>query len=96
MLKADVLLPEITERFGDYGPIYKRLLLAGASHIDFPERNLEIKDYDVIENPVYPKLEDVDAIVISGSSEYLICFILLSLFLSFHGCALSANGRLQQ
>ena len=69
VLKADVPMPAVVEKFGDYGPIFRRVLQAGARHIGFPERDLNITDFDVVENPKYPKLEDVDAILISGSSK---------------------------
>ena len=68
ILKADMPMPAVVEKVGDYGPIFRRLLQAGARNIGVPERNLDISDFDVVETPKYPKLEDVDAVLITGSS----------------------------
>ena len=68
ILKADVPMPTVIEKFGDYGPIFRRLLKAGERRAQLPERDLELTDYDVVVNPQYPKLEDVDAVLITGSS----------------------------
>ena len=55
--------------FGDYFLIFGRLLNLGAKRLGIPESDLETSDYDVTaDDVVYPKLEDIDAILITGSS----------------------------
>lgn len=70
VLEADDAL----DQYGGYGVLYTSLLQAAAGSLGWPQDRLEISAWDVVnvkEGNVwgYPRLEDVDAVLISGSSE---------------------------
>jgi hypothetical protein len=57
---------------GGYGGVFEALLRSGAKALDRPETidpqsGLDISKWNVMEDR-YPKLEDIDAILITGSS----------------------------
>lgn len=62
------------ENYGGYGDIFKGLLENGAAHLAQisagKKAELEITKYDVVDNDKYPLLEDVDAILLTGSSKF--------------------------
>ena len=73
MLECDTPLPKTKERFGGYGGVFEFLLKRGARALNTPgldpERGLEITKWPVEQDPGrYPRLEDIDAILITGSS----------------------------
>ena len=53
-----------------YGDIFREWMKSGARRKGFPERNLHFQEYDVVEKEEYPKDEDVDAVLVTGSSEF--------------------------
>lgn len=76
VLETDQIFPE---RNG-YGGLYTALLHDGADAIGWPRDRLQISAWDVVNArgegesesvAEYPRLEDVDAVLISGSSECL-------------------------
>lgn len=80
VLEADHLLPQTRARYGGYTGLYTLLLHAGADSLDWPRDKLQISKWDIIQRGAelseqevdkieYPQLEDIDAILISGSSE---------------------------
>ena len=72
ILECDTPLPKILGTYGRYGNVFEALLRAGAraSRITDPDAGLEISFYQIQETPeVYPDLNDIDAILITGSSE---------------------------
>lgn len=73
MLECDMPLPRTKERFGGYGGVFEYLLKSGARALNDPSLNpdtgFEITKWPVEQDPSqYPKLEDIDAILITGSS----------------------------
>lgn len=79
-------------KHGGYGGLFTRLLNAGAAALaeersDAEEVRLKISVFDV-ENEMerYPALEDVDAVLITGSSESLLFPFFISVSLSFCFC----------
>ena len=56
------------EKYGGYGGVFTALLKAGAKHIELPESSLQLTAYDVVGRMEYPNLEDIDGILMTGSS----------------------------
>lgn len=70
VLEADSIAPQ----HGGYSGLYTSLLQAAADSLGWPRDSFEISKWDVVnvkegQAEGYPKLEEVDAILISGSSE---------------------------
>lgn len=71
ILEADTPQPQTRDRYGGYTGVFTALLDAAASSLK-PPRKLDelvtIKGYDVVNDlHSYPELQDVDAILITGS-----------------------------
>ena len=74
ILECDTPLPETKKRFHGYGGVFEFLLRSGAKALNRPdldpETSLEISFWQVELHPdKYPDPEDIDAILITGSSE---------------------------
>jgi hypothetical protein len=74
ILECDTPLPKTKARFQGYGGVFEFLLEQGAKALNDPvldpEKGFEITKWPVEQNPdSYPKLEDIDAILITGSSK---------------------------
>ena len=67
ILKADTPIPPVDDKYGGYGGMYKTWLRA-AQKKSRNDAELEFTDWDVVDDQAYPKLEDVDVVVITGSS----------------------------
>ncbi|KAF2719356.1 class I glutamine amidotransferase-like protein [Polychaeton citri CBS 116435] len=73
VLECDEPVGRTKEKYGGYGNLFKELLLKGAEEVkakdgkrgQVPE--LEVLKYDVVHHEVYPALEGVDAVLLSGS-----------------------------
>lgn len=73
ILECDDPFPTVKEKLGTYGDIFTELLKAGADAYGHPDivsskHGIEYSSFDVVEKQEYPKLEDVDAILLTGSS----------------------------
>lgn len=72
VLECDEPQGRMKEKYGGYGRIFKELLNKGANKVaekdgvNRPE--LDVSKYDVVNQEIYPKLEDVDAVLLTGSS----------------------------
>ncbi|KAG9237811.1 class I glutamine amidotransferase-like protein [Amylocarpus encephaloides] len=71
ILECDTPMDSVRERAGGYGSIFSRLLRAGADSLKYPglssTEGMQLSSFDVVTKQEYPKLEDVDGILISGS-----------------------------
>ncbi|KAF1919837.1 class I glutamine amidotransferase-like protein [Ampelomyces quisqualis] len=68
VLECDTPLPDIIEQYGRYGRIFSTLLETAADGIGLsPKQDLELSAFDVVDKEEYPNLDDIDAILISGS-----------------------------
>jgi GMP synthase-like glutamine amidotransferase len=70
ILEADTPQPQTNARYGGYGGVFTALLTAAAG--DAPDAlasKLKITAHDVVNEPdtAYPSLDDVDALLITGS-----------------------------
>jgi hypothetical protein len=71
MLECDTPLPKTSARYHGYGGVFEALLKAGAQDLGRPDPHsgLQISRYQVELHPEdYPNLQDIDAILITGSS----------------------------
>lgn len=74
ILECDTPIGRTKEKYGGYGNLFKELLHNGANEVrakdsaEVPE--LDVRKYDVVNDETYPKLEDVDAVLLSGSREF--------------------------
>lgn len=80
VLESDHTLPQTTANYGGYTGLYTLLLHTGADLLGFPRDRLQLSKWDIVqrgpelseqevEKIEYPHLDDIDAILISGSSE---------------------------
>jgi hypothetical protein len=73
VLECDTPLDNINRRYNGYGGVFRALLTASAKTLNQPEKlnpetGLEITAWDIVNDDKYPKLEDVDAVLLTGSS----------------------------
>ena len=71
ILECDTARPSTQAKYGGYGGVFTALLKAGADALSYPglssESGLSISIYEVVTAQNYPSLEDIDAILITGS-----------------------------
>ena len=69
ILECDTPLNQTREKYGGYGGVFTALMYAAADALGMPHDDLEISKWDVVhETDTYPSLDDIDAILITGSS----------------------------
>ena len=74
ILEADTPPDDIVARYGRYGKVFRTLLETAAEDMGeqgLSKESLELSAFDVVTEQKYPELEDVDAVLISGSSRFL-------------------------
>ncbi|EEH40278.1 GMP synthase [Paracoccidioides lutzii Pb01] len=72
VLECDVPLPNTKTKYGGYGGVFESLLLSGAKLLNQPDKidpatGLHISKWNVMERSEYPDLEDIDAVLLTGS-----------------------------
>ena len=72
VLECDTPLAHTRAKYGSYGGVFISLLQAGAEASKIPSQDLKISTWDVVNEEKYPELENIDAILITGSSMYAI------------------------
>ncbi|KAI0997141.1 hypothetical protein K3495_g11045 [Podosphaera aphanis] len=66
VLECDTLIADVRSKYGDYSDIFRMLLDTAAN--DLSERpHISVSAFDVVSAQQYPQLEEIDAILISGS-----------------------------
>lgn len=75
VLECDTPLPNTNTRYNGYGGVFISLLKASAKALNQPDRlnpetGLEITKWDIVNGDQYPKLEDIDAVLLTGSSKW--------------------------
>jgi hypothetical protein len=69
ILEADTPLPDVVAKYGRYDRIFSTLLETAAEGLGLsPKKDLVLSGFDVVDKQEYPNLEDIDAVLISGSS----------------------------
>lgn len=67
VLECDTPIGHTKEKYGSYGNLFKELLTNGAAAYATPAPELDITKYDVVNTEVYPSLDSIDAILLTGS-----------------------------
>jgi GMP synthase-like glutamine amidotransferase len=68
ILECDEPIGKTKEKYGGYGNLFTELLHNGALEVDSQSPpQLDILKYDIVNHEVYPSLEDVDAVLLTGS-----------------------------
>ncbi|KAF2423671.1 class I glutamine amidotransferase-like protein [Tothia fuscella] len=71
VLECDIPLDKTRAKFGGYGGVFELLLNNAADALGHPglssKEGLDIRKYNVIHEELYPNIEDIDAILITGS-----------------------------
>lgn len=76
VLECDEPIGRTKEKYGGYGNLFQELLENGAKQlVEKGERKedgveMEILKYDVVNHEVYPELESLDGVLLTGSSEF--------------------------
>jgi hypothetical protein len=78
VLECDTPMDAVKAKYGTYGDVFTRLLQSGADALGMPEvvssnKGLEISKWDVVNKQEYPELEDIDAILMTGSRKFTNC-----------------------
>ena len=78
ILECDIPIGNTREEYGGYGNLFKELLLKGKDEVregkdgkegvDLPE--LDVTKFNVVDEELYPRLEEVDVVLVSGSREF--------------------------
>ncbi|KAJ5219667.1 hypothetical protein N7468_008871 [Penicillium chermesinum] len=67
VLECDTPIPSVKSKLGGYGDIFESLLKRGVEANGDPEVTVEVSKWHVVENPVYPNPNEVDAFLLTGS-----------------------------
>jgi hypothetical protein len=81
ILECDTPLKQTQAKYGGYGGVFTALLSKAADALDQPDiisskKVLEISTFDVVNKQEYPDLENIDAVLLTGSSMFAIFRIL--------------------
>lgn len=69
ILQCDTPPPHVVELYGKYDRIFTTLLESAATGLGLDaKKDLELSAFDVVTAQEYPVLDDIDAVLISGSS----------------------------
>ncbi|KAH6676519.1 class I glutamine amidotransferase-like protein [Halenospora varia] len=71
ILECDTPVDNVKAKYGGYGNIFTALLHAGADALKYPglssSSGLELSAFDVVTKQEYPELDNIDAILMTGS-----------------------------
>lgn len=74
VLECDTPIGRTKEKYGGYGGLFRELLESGAQRFEHEDGKtrpqLDVRKYDVVNEEVYPELEGLDGVLITGSSEF--------------------------
>ena len=74
ILECDRPLDKTREQYGRYGGVFRQLLERAADALNYPgldsKNGLEISYWAVEKDSEFPNLEDIDAIMMTGSSGF--------------------------
>lgn len=73
ILECDTPLKGTQAKYGGYGGVFTALLSKAADALEQPDvissqKGLEISTFDVVNKQEYPDLDNVDAVLLTGSS----------------------------
>lgn len=73
ILECDTPLPKTHSRYNGYGGVFISLFKSSANELNQPSRlnpgiGLKFERWDIVNGDKYPNMEDIDAVVLTGSS----------------------------
>ncbi|GAB1200280.1 hypothetical protein APSETT444_009650 [Aspergillus pseudonomiae] len=68
ILETDTPIDPVLDRYGTYGAIFNRWLNKGLQGLGVTDTEIQTTNWDVVNQSVYPKPEDFDALLMTGSS----------------------------
>lgn len=70
ILECDIPIKSIVDEFGTYGDLFEKNLTEGAEALDSETKpQLQFSRFNIVDEPgKFPALEDVDAVLLTGSS----------------------------
>jgi hypothetical protein len=76
ILECDTPVPQVKEKYGGYGKVFKALLETAADGLELPDvisskKGMELSAYDVVTKQEYPDLDNIDAVLMTGSSKHI-------------------------
>lgn len=79
VLECDEPLTETKAKYGGYGGVFESLLRTAAEDLNEPkidpDSGLKITKWDIVNHSdTYPELEDIDAVLLTGASTFVIRF----------------------
>lgn len=75
ILECDEPIGKTKEKYGSYGGLFQVLLEAGAKYlaektsVDVPQ--LDISKHHIVNTQDYPNLDNIDAVLLTGSRKYI-------------------------
>lgn len=74
ILECDTPLTRTRSKYGGYGGVFKALLEASADALGQPElisskKGMQISKFDIVNADMYPDLDNIDAVLLTGSRE---------------------------
>lgn len=73
ILECDEPIGKTKEKYGSYGGLFQVLLEGGATYLEDKDHTtvpkLDISKHDIVNTQDYPNLDDIDAILLTGSRE---------------------------
>jgi hypothetical protein len=67
VLECDEPIPEVKEVYGSYGDMFERQLQVNIINQGLDSSNLLVSKWDVVDKQSYPRLDDIDAVLLTGS-----------------------------
>jgi hypothetical protein len=75
VLECDTPIDPVKAQYGTYGDVFKLLLQSSAATLgSLNSDDLIITKWDIVDGTEYPDLDEVDAILLTGSSALSSCF----------------------
>lgn len=68
ILETDTPIDPVLDRYGTYGMIFNRWLNTGLQGLGATDTEIQTTNWDVVDKFEYPKPEDFDALLLTGSS----------------------------
>lgn len=87
VLECDTPVDNVHAKYEGYGGVFKSLFRESAKALGQPERlnpetGLEISKWDIVDGDKYPELDEVDALVMTGSSAFTYYYALITMLYS--------------
>lgn len=70
ILECDEPIAEVKEVYGSYGDIFERLFQLNITNQGLHSSSLVVSKWDVVNKQSYPQVEDIDAVLLTGSRTY--------------------------